>query len=131
MKDKQEAQAVYELAAVLLAVESAQAARSGIGVGELRLLVRVAALTGAGAVVTGSDLVRVWPTARNEVTTYGARLRKAGYLVRVGRVKLGSWELTREGRGVCESFARAVRRGRAQLMSFEQISPFRRVVPLV
>jgi hypothetical protein len=48
----------------------------------------------------------------------------------VGRVKLGHWQLTREGRRVCESFARASTRARGQLMAFEQISPFRRVQPL-
>jgi len=130
---RKEAAELWAWGSVVNAVELQTASRAGLCVGALRVLVRLAALTAAGALVRCADLTRA--AAHYDGNRDAAHLRKMGkpgghVVLSGGKNGTGTYSLSPAGLKVCKEYAQAWRRAVGQVERFEPVQPWRRLKPL-
>lgn len=130
---RREKQEYWALGGVLYLVEAQTARRAGLSVLQLRVLVRLAALTASGALARSVDVSRALGSG-NEVRTSGAltymRKRSKHVELHGGANGTGTYSLTKLGREVAQDYASAWRRAAESFSSFEPVQPFNRLTPL-
>ena len=118
------------LAGVQHLVEQQAADRARVAVGELRVLLRVAFLTGRGALVRGTDIQRAGLSHPDAASKCLALLVKKRLLGIMGGGKISGYYLvTSRGQEVCADFANGQRRAVEAFDAFEAVQPYRRLGP--
>ena len=116
-------------AAVQNTVETQVAGRAGLCLGQLRALLRVAALRQTGAHIRTADVLAARAAAPAATRRHLRALLASGHLDRTGGPVRGHLTLTLAGRKVLAEFSRGWERARRSLISFQPCPPFRRTTP--